>query len=305
MLSEAQDWEIISLQDTLKTLLTLGVDLRDKIHPRDLVHYDHQIEAIEYGIERLKITVNAEGLASIRSDLKKAIIDCWYGLMMRRIPRFFHATSDINPGEIELVLDNETHSWSPEFYKIAEGWPTLSAILKDKVILDPFAGSGTLLNLLVARGVPSRAIYSDQSYAGGADLNGKHNWYAAQQNRQSSQLLFDNLPSWYKPDFSRVAGYTTAIAQKLPFGTKCVDYIFGDPPYGKNLDDGGIGVLFGCLPEFSRVAREGSVLLIPTEWVRELRNSGQNVTQLTKDVSKGTSKLPVCYVLVEPNPQAA
>ncbi len=303
-LHEAPDWEINALRATLKRLLTLGVDLREKIHSRDLLHYEHQIEAIEYGIERLGITVNNEGLTLIRQDLKKAIIDCWYGLMMRRIPRFFLSSDSESPDEAELMLDEETHSWSPEFYKIAEGWPTLSVLLKDKDILDPFAGSGTLLNLLVARGVPRTAIYADQSYSGGVDLNGKHNWYAAEQNRQASQLLFDDLPSWYKPDFTRVAGHVTARGQELPFKSQSVDYIFGDPPYGKNLNEGGIGTLFGCLPEFARVAREGAILLVPVAWVKEIEASGTEVTQLTKDVSKGTSKFPVCYVLIKPDQES-
>ncbi|HEX5447735.1 MAG TPA: hypothetical protein VFW90_00845, partial [Candidatus Saccharimonadales bacterium] len=158
---------------------------------------------------------------------------------------------------------------------------------------------GTLMNLLVARGIPSQALYSDICYRGGETVNGSDYWYSPELNAQAAQLLFDNLPSWYKPDFSTIRGYITADARRLPFDDNSVDYIVTDPPYGKNLASAGLGVVCGSLPEFNRVAKEGSILLIPLAWVKEIKATGADVKQLTGDLSKGHSKTPVCYVLVK------
>lgn len=289
----APDWEFAALNKTIRTLMLVGFDLRKTMNPQDKAHYNHQMENINHNMDRLSINLYPDALNKIRSNLKKAIIDCWFGLMLKRTPRFF---VDIETNELEY--DTESHSWSPEYYKIAEGWPFLSILLKDKTILDPFAGAGTMMNLLVARGIPKGTIYSDIAYRGGPGVNGSKRWYDPVLNTQASQLLFDNLPSWYKPDFSKPRGYITADAKKLPLSDNSVDYVFADPPYGKNLDGPGIGVLFGCLNEFKRVAKEGSIFMIPIDWLADIKASGIDFKQLTRDVSGGNSKFPVCYVLI-------
>jgi hypothetical protein len=233
-------------------------------------------------------------VADIRDQLRKSIIDCWFGLMMKETPRFF--TNEAG----ERSLDTKSHRWTPEFYKIAEGWPTLSTMLKGKEILDPFAGAGTLAHLLVARDIVAGAQLSDIAFKGGVPLDKEGNMYDSELNSQMTQILFDDLPSWYKPDFSKITNRFHADALNLPIKDNAVDYIVTDPPYGRNLDRGGIGMLIGALPEFARVSREGSILMLPTNWVEEIENSGQPVTRLTGDVSRGHSKLPVCYIHVPP-----
>jgi 16S rRNA G966 N2-methylase RsmD len=286
-------WELAALNDTLRTLTLVGLDTRASMLPQDKIHFEHQLESIGYNIDRLGMTLNAQGLEQIRADLKKCIIDCWFGLMLKKTPRFLSAAET---GEI--TYDTVSHKWSPEYYKIAEGWPTLSTMLKDKVVLDPFAGAGTLMNLLVARDIPKSAIMSDISYPGGETIDGNGH-YSPELNAQAALLLFDELPSSYKPDFDPIVGYITADARNMPYADNCVDYVFADPPYGKNKSGAGLGVLFGSIAEFNRVAREGSILMVPITWVEEIKGAGHSVKQLTRDVSGGKSGLPVCYVLVE------
>lgn len=292
-LDHVPEWELKALMDTLKTLTILGLETRASMLPQDRTHFEHQLESIGYHIDRLGMTLNAQGLEQIRADLKKSIIDCWFGLMLKKTPRFLE---EAESGDISY--DTVSHKWSPEYYKIAEGWPTLSTMLKDKVVLDPYAGAGTLMNLLVARGIPKQAILSDISYPGGDTVDGNGH-YSPILNAQAAQILFDELPSSYKPDFDPIIGYVTADARELPYVDDSVDYVFADPPYGKNKPGAGMGVVFGSLAEFNRVAREGSILMVPTSWVDEIEGAGYSVKQLTGDVSGGKSGLPVCYVLVE------
>lgn len=289
------DWEFQALKETLATLAHLHIMLDGKVHPNDVTHFEHQFESIRFNMDRLGVMTHPTGIESVRNDLKKAITDCWFGLMMKEAPRFF---SDARG---EVTLDTESQNWTPEFYKIAEGWPVLSTLLKDKQILDPFAGAGTLINLLVARNIPESAILSDIAFSGGRPVDKEGHTYLPVLNNQISQLLFDNLPSWYKPDFSPIKGHVTANANKLPIKEDAIDYVVADPPYGKNCAAGGIGLLLGSITEFNRVAREGSILMVPVEWVSEIEAAGHNVKLLTKDVSRGHSKLPVCYILIESN----
>jgi 16S rRNA G966 N2-methylase RsmD len=244
-------------------------------------------------MDRLSVMTHPAGIAEVRATLKKSIADCWFGLMMKEAPRFF-ADEEGKP-----IIDKDSKSWTPEFYKVAEGWPVLSSLLKDKKILDPFAGAGTLINLLVARNIPESAVMSDIAYNGGKPVDKEGHTYLPVLNNQISQLLFDNLPSWYKPDFTPIRGYVTASANQLPLKDNAFDYVVADPPYGRNCATGGIGLLLGSINEFNRVATEGSILMVPVDWVKEISAAGHNVTLLTKDVSRGHSKLPVCYILVE------
>lgn len=288
------EWELEAIKSTLATIAYLQVTLGDNMHPNDRGHFDYQYQSIRYNAERLTITMDPQGIADIRAQLKKSITDCWFGLMMKQTPRFFEGPNG------EIVLDDISHRWTPEYYKIAEGWPILSTKLKDKSILDPFAGPGTLTHLLVARGIPSEAHLSDISYKNGRGLTEEGHTYASHQNSQMTQILFDDLPSWYKPDFSPIKSRSTADSRNLSLSDKSIDYIVTDPPYGKNYTEGSLGLLIGSLSEFGRVAREGSILMIPQEWQRQIEDAGYQVIRLTGDVSRGHSKLPVCYVHILP-----
>src|SRR5689334_13111048 len=99
--------------------------LDGKVHPIDVTYFEYQFESIRYNLDRLSVMTHPIGIEAVRADLKKAITDCWFGLMMKEAPRFF-----TNP-DGETTIDTDSPKWTPEFYKIAEGWPILSTLLKD------------------------------------------------------------------------------------------------------------------------------------------------------------------------------
>lgn len=286
------EWELSSLRSTLASLAYLRVVYGPNMHPNDQKHFEYQYNNLAYNLERLGTTLLPEGIEEIRSQIRKSLVDCWFGLMMKEMPRFFQ---DVDGGH---SIDSKSQSWSPEYYKIAEGWPLLSSLLRGQRVLDPFGGAGTLVNLLASRGIVSGALVSDISYPGGVPIDQEGHVYDAEMNAQMANVLFDDLPSWYKPNRGVVESRFQSDARKLPLRDGEVDYIVTDPPYGKNHNSGGLGLLIGCLPEFQRVTRSGSVLLLPTAWPREIQEAGYPVVQLSRDVSKGVSNYPVCYILV-------
>src|SRR5690606_9873798 len=152
--------------------------------------------------------------------------------------------------------------------------------------------------LLAARNLPSKIYSSDISYEDGRPLEGSGKLYAPDLNRKMWEALFDELPSWYKPDHSAIEPPSTSDVRELPFEDTSIDYIVTDPPYGKNCP-GGLDLLHSALREMKRVTKEGSILLIPEEWIRPIQQAGHTVTQLTRDVSRGTSSLPTCYIYVD------
>lgn len=298
--NNVKDWELKALETTQAKLASLGVHQHRQMHPNDLRHFEYQLEAIRYNMDRLSITLDPDGVAKLREDIKHAITDAWYGMMMKKVPRFFVDTETDG-----IAFDTISQHWSPQYYKLAEAWPILSTALKDKSVLDPFAGAGTMMNLLIARGIPSQALYSDIAYPGGATLQDTSYNYLPTYNVVASQLLFDNLPSWYRPDFSPVLGHVTADAKALPLKDEAVDIVFSDPPYGKNLNDGSLEFMIECLPELMRVSKEGAILMIPMKWLNGLQESQVPFRQLTQDVSHGVSHFPVCYIKIDKEPAQA
>ncbi len=211
--------------------------------------------------------------------------------MMKNAPRFY------SDADSEISLDKNSSNWTPEYYKIAEAWPIFSEVLRNKSVLDPFAGAGMLTNLLAARNIPNKIFVSDIAYEGGTPLESSGKLYAPELNRKMWEALFDDLPSWYKPDHSAIETPITSDVHQLPFQDKTIDYIVADPPYGRNCP-GGLNLLHTSLREMKRVTREGSILLVPEQWVEELDSAGHDVARLTRDVSRGMSSLPTCYVYV-------
>ncbi len=292
-------WELTALRDTLATLNYLRVIFDENTHPSDRQHFAYQYEFARYNIDRLTTTRHPAGLRTIREDIKKALVDCWFGLMMKQVPRFFE-DADGN-----ISLDEVSHAWTPEYYKVAEAWPVLKTLLKGKNILDPFGGAGTLVNLLAARGVIRKAVLSDISYYGGQSIDKHGHTYATELNAQMSHVLFDNLPSWYKPNLDVIEDRVQADATHLPFRDGSFDFVVTDPPYGKNHDSGGIGLTIGCLPEFERVTTRGTIMMLPIksanshlDWPTEIKNAGFPVELLTTDVSRKQSAYPVCYAKI-------
>lgn len=293
------DWELTALHTTLATLNYLRVVFDDRANQSDRHHFDYQYNFARYNIDRLTTTVHPAGIREIRQDIKKALVDCWFGLMMKQVPRFFEDAKG------EISLDDISHAWTPEYYKVAEAWPVLKTMLKGKSILDPFGGAGTLVNLLAARGVIKSAVLSDISYLGGKPIDEHGHTYATEMNAQMSHVLFDNLPSWYKPNLDVIQDRVPADATKLPFDDNYFDFIVTDPPYGKNHDSGGIGLTIGCLPEFERVTKLGTIMLLPirsannkTDWPTEIERAGYPVKLMTRDVSRGRSGYPVSYAKI-------
>lgn len=286
------DWEVEALTRTAADLESTRRLFDGKIHQADDIHFKYHLEGIKYKTDRLGLMLGERAIASVRDDLRKTIIDGWSSLMMKNAPRFFIDQSG------SVSIDNDSFGWTPEYYKVAEAWPIFSDMLQNKSVLDPFAGAGTLTNLLAARNLPSKIYTSDIAYEGGQPLEGTDKLYAPNLNRKMWEALFDDLPSWYKPDHSTVEAPRTSDVRELPFEDKSVDYIVTDPPYGKNCP-GGLDLLHSALREMKRVTKEGSILLIPEEWVEPLQREGHAITQLTRDVSRGTSSLPTCYIYVD------
>lgn len=285
------DWELEALWKTVRDLQIARDKLGSKVHPADDNHFRYNFESIKNKIDRLSIMMADTAISSIRHDIKDTVIDGWSSLMMKHTPRFF-----IDHGG-NLSVDNRSQRWTPEHYKIAEAWPIFSTLLKDKTILDPFAGAGTLVNLLASREAPKEVYTTDLSYEDGRELEGLGKFYAPKLNRKMWELLFDDLPSWYKPSRSIIKEPIASDVRILPFEDKTIDYIVTDPPYGKNCS-GGCDLLVDSINEMRRVTREGSILLIPTDWVDKLQTSGIEVKQLTLDVSRGSSSLATCYVYI-------
>lgn len=289
---EVPDWELEALIRTAADLSSARHLFDGQIHQADDIHFRYHLEGIKYKTDRLGLMLGTRAIASVRDDLRKTIIDGWSSLMMKNAPRFF------TDEDGKISMDKDSFGWTPEYYKIAEAWPIFSEVLKGKSVLDPFAGAGTLTNLLAARNIPSKIFSSDISYEGGRPLEGSGKLYAPDLNRRMWEALFDELPSWYKPDHSTIEASRTSDARQLPFQDKSIDYIVTDPPYGKNCP-GGLDLLHSSLREMKRVTKEGSILLVPEEWVDKLKEAGHSITQLTRDVSRGTSSLPTCYIYVD------
>lgn len=288
------DWELGLLEKTIHDLQAARVVLGDIVHPSDDAHFKYNLDGIKYKTDRLSIMMADKAIADIRHDLKNTIIDSWSSLMMKHTPRFF-VDADGN-----LSVDSKSQRWTPEHYKIAEAWPIFTTMLKGKTILDPFAGAGTLANLLASRQIPSRIYTTDLSYEGGLELDGLGKFYQPELNRKMWELLFDDLPSWYRPIHSLIDTPMPSDVRSLPFDDKSIDYIVTDPPYGRNCK-GGCELLVESLGEMKRVAKEGCILLIPTDWVEQLEKKEPNIERLTHDVSRGSSSLATSYIFIPSN----
>lgn len=287
--------EIEGITDFAARLTALAVKLSGpNQHLLDKNHYDYNFNNLLYQLKRLQTNANPLAAEVLRSDLRETIIDSVFSLFMRSVPRFYHPTSD---GQI--LVDQESYQWSPEFYKIAMAMPTLKALLKGKSILDPFAGAGSLMFYLAAKEIPSEVVCSDLCFPGGEGIDDSGHNYSPVFNQQSIIALFTTLPSWCRPNFERMKGFVTANGTQLPLRDSSFDFVVGDPPYGLNCTRGSAQVLALALPELLRVAKEGVLTMVPEAWVSDLQRSPYKVTKLTEDLSGGSSNLPTCYLLIQ------
>lgn len=290
---EVFEWELDAVADTLDDMTIVGGRFRERLKDADKRQHEHSREAVEYELQRLALHKTPDAIAKIRSGLRDAIVDSWASLVMKGSPRFYQDADGV------ISLDVTSSRWSPEFYKIANAWPVLSNLLKGKEILDPFAGPGTLTNMLAGRNIPKKIHVSDIAYQNGEPLDDEGHLYVPEMNRMMWTSFFDRLPSWYRPNTTPVEEPKTADARRLPFDDKSIDYIVTDPPYDKNHAGGGVSLLLEVLPEFARVSKLGSVMLLPVGWVQELKKRvPYGITQITGDLSAGRSNYPTCYVLI-------
>ncbi|PID31715.1 hypothetical protein CR970_04355 [Candidatus Saccharibacteria bacterium] len=287
----APEWELEALDKTVRDMDATRDIYGDRLSVRDTEHYLYNREKIIDGIRKLNALLDPAAVATTRNDLRNSIIDGWSSLLMKSSPRFFVDQND------HIRTDNKSHRWTPEFYKIAAAEPIFSERLRGKTVLDPFAGAGTLTNLLAGKEIPRKVYASDIAYPGGQPLDEEGHMYKPELNRKMWKAFFDDLPSWYRPNDTSLEPYQNANARHLPLEDGAVDYIVSDPPYAKNLPDGGLDLLFDVLPEFARVSKHGSILLVPVAWLDDLeQKQPYKITHLTQDVSRGGSNFPTCYV---------
>jgi 16S rRNA G966 N2-methylase RsmD len=262
-----------------------------KLDLRDIIHMEENLERVRYQLhERLFTIIDPKVRELIFNDIRNAIVNFIYSIF-RVTPKYYITKTG------EIRKDENSHMWAPEFYKIARAWPLLKSLLIDKEIFDPFAGAGNLSFHLVGRGIIKRAVLGDLSYFGGSPLNGDEIYYDPFLNFGLYSSFFNGLPELFKPDNRRIS-FLTMNALNPAFGKRSFDYILTDPPYGKNLNDGGIKSFLKFTESLLPLARKGIIYLIPQEWNSVLINNGFNMQQLTNDLSLGQSKLPTNYVLV-------
>ena len=130
---------------------------------KDGAHFRENIDAVAYNLtERLYATLNAPALEDIRGNIRNMLTHATFALLLKKMPRFIrHRLTNA------VELDTASQKWTPEYYKMMVGWQTIKSWLKDKSVLDPFAGAGTFVNVLTARGVVKKATFGDISYVGG------------------------------------------------------------------------------------------------------------------------------------------
>lgn len=294
-------WEIEALRQKILQLQSIFLDHRIEKELRDLQHFRINIEALEYQlIHRLCVTTNAPGLAEIRAEIRSRLQGAIFSLLIKKIPRFFVRQAEQDGEQLmERQIDLCSQKWTPEYYKLAISWPTLKTILQDQELLDPFAGSGVLAHVLSAHGIPKSLVCADLSYPGGLTLNDTDYYYDPQLNTHMMRIMFDDLPSWYKPEGIRNKSmFVTHDANQLPFPNRAFDMIVTDPPYGFNLNDGGIEFFVTVLPELLRVVRKGCLLIVPQAWLNELDKRGVNFDLLVNDLSNGSSHHPTVLIYI-------
>ena len=283
-------------------LLSITTDPRVNMDFRDRDHIRQTLQAIEYKLQhRFWPTFDPLALGEIRRDIRKSWISVLYPIY-RLLPHFYIDEQN------EVIADTKSSLWAPEFYKIATARDIIKARLTGKKVFDPYGGAGMMMMYLASEQIPAKIYLGDLSYPGGKPLLPDRNiQYHPELNMQLYSSLADGLPGFYRPRVhERIDEFITMDANHPPFGPgdKDIDIIFTDPPYGKNLPDGGIGGFLVALPGLLNLTREGGIFLIPMEWLPILQDSAQareleeyNFIQLSGDLSLNQSKIPTCLVM--------
>lgn len=294
--SSSKQHELMGINEFAARLSAFAIRLNGyNQHPIDKEHFDYNFKNMLYQMQRFRINHNEQANSKLRDLIRSNAIDSAFSLFMRSVPRFYEEGEGGG-----LKLDTSSTKWTPEFYKVAMAMPTLNTLLQDKKILDPFGGAGSLMFYLAAKEIPESIVCSDICYPGGVYVGEEEAWYSPISNQQSIMSLFSSLPSWARPDFSRIKGFVTSDVMRLPLPDDAVDVVVGDPPYGINCAQGNAQVLALALPELMRVSKEGMLTMLPEAWVPTLQKSSYQVEKITADLSQGASNLPTCYVFIRP-----
>ncbi|MDR2063326.1 MAG: hypothetical protein LBQ02_00835 [Candidatus Nomurabacteria bacterium] len=287
--SSVKDWEMEALNENINNLIVCRQALDRHLHEASAYHFKHNLERVKYRTDQLDTMLGKKAIELVRFNLKHALIDSWANLTMKSTPRFFVHDND-------AMIDTESPEFSPEYYKLAAIWPIVESALKDKIVLDPFAGSGILTNALAAKNI-TKKIYISDIDCGNADSPKRAS--APELNRKAWELAFDGLPSFYRPDLSSIENISGVVAHNIPLPDKSIDYVVTDPPYGATSENDNLDLVVSNLDEMLRVSKEGVIMLIPEQYESKIQQNDRDVIKLTKDVSGGRSEIPTVYVHIK------
>lgn len=203
----------------------------------------------------------------------QSLIHCILAWQTKRLPRHLIDSSGATHP------DTFSAQWSPGFYRLHLAMNQLQERLQGSTVLDPFAGSGSMMNTLMALDIPESVTLNDIGYIPGSpigSINGKSFYYHPQANRDEYTHLFSQYQaSIPMPNFDKVEDCTSAdVGEGLPFKNNAFDWVFTDPPYGRALGQVGVERFLHYLPEILRVSRNGALLLIPECWLAIIDETG-------------------------------
>lgn len=281
--------ELASISRRLDDLDRITVD--DDPNNLNCQHFAQHSQKARDLIEELRSAREPELIEQLEDDIRGEVVQATYARIFKKIPRFLQDTSD------RLLLDTDSIKWSPSAFVLLNGLPVFKEYLQDAEILDPFAGSGSMMNFLAANEIPGKIIYGDISYPteegrkeGGRPIVGNSR-YSPEINAIMHSYVFDGLPSWCQPELlSRIERMMHFDATAIPFGMESVDFIVTDPPYGLDLADGSLQFFIETLPELLDVSKKGGLFLVPMSWNQEIKSLFADTQILTGDLVEGYSK---------------
>ncbi|NCN03769.1 MAG: hypothetical protein GW942_01690 [Candidatus Pacebacteria bacterium] len=243
-----------------------------------------------------------EFLEIIRSEDSPSVdsmIRCLLAWQTKKLPRYL-----VNQ-KCKVIDDNVSARWSPGFHRLDKGLLKVKERLKGADILDPFAGSGSMMHALLSLGIPATVFLNDMCYLGGQaiveDENSEPYYYYPQRNLSEYKKIFEefkhHIPA---PNLDKIVGYASENAETLALhGDNSFDIVFTDPPYNKNLPSEGVLGLIKYLSEIQRVSKNGAILLIPQSWLKMLKSSNKfRVEDLTGNVANENSNLKTVFTHV-------
>jgi 16S rRNA G966 N2-methylase RsmD len=199
---------------------------------------------------------------------------CLLAWQTKKLPRYLISDKG------EIIIDNLSGPlWSPAFYRIEASLQHLETKLKGKTVLDPFAGSGSMIHTLMSLNIPTKVFLNDICYQGGKPIHTDRNkcyFYYPELNLEEYKKIFHKHRSYIKepPLFNQEIRYSCFdTSGTIPYKTGQFDWIFTDPPYGRSMGKDMHNLLINCLPEMTRVTRNGVLAIIPEHWIPIINNT--------------------------------